>query len=225
MEAVAHSAGAAVLPLAAPASRASCYASSTSLGGGFLIRKFSAAGLKRVNFKRDDSRSVVASAKADAQGETLPALASVVADDAVSEVDQPSMNPPETASIGADSSSQALPDMSSDSQPPFQPAPLPGWVAVTIGITVLIAAALFPQYHLGPLEVLRLGLYSVATPQVLQSVLYVGVVLHVLEATYAWYLAGRVDPHNQTLWFWQTLYLGMFSLSILLGKASQSKQD
>lgn len=94
---------------------------------------------------------------------------------------------------------------------------------MTLLAVVLFSAAFLPSSGLGPLEVFRRGMYVVGPPQLWQSVSYVVVFAHVLEATYAIYLAQKVDSENVVFWFWQTFYLGFFSLNILLQKAKQKK--
>ena len=118
---------------------------------------------------------------------------------------------------------QALSDVSQAPRSEFQTASIPSWVAVGLGAALLFATAFLPSVSLGPLGFLREGLYTVGSPQVWRSVLYVGAFIHVVEASFAFYLARRVDPQNEALWFWQTLFLGFFSLSSLLQKSKQKK--
>lgn len=94
------------------------------------------------------------------------------------------------------------------------------WVGLTfVAYPLLFICAFVPAPVLGPLEGLRTPLYLVGAPERWQSVFYVSVVIHVVEAGYALYLARKVDPANASAWFWQTLYMGFFSLNLLLQKA------
>lgn len=101
----------------------------------------------------------------------------------------------------------------------FQTPPIWTWIVVTFLVIFLSSAAFLPSFVLGPLEVFREFMYAVGHPQLWQSCFYVAAFLHVLEATFALYLAQKVDPQRKAYWFWQTLYLGYFSLSLLLQKA------
>lgn len=93
------------------------------------------------------------------------------------------------------------------------------WIFVTLLVVLLFSAAFLPSSVLGPLKVFHEGMYVVGPPQLWQSISYVVVLVHVMEAMFALYLAQKVDPQNVALWFWQTLYLGFFSLGLLLQKA------
>jgi len=110
-------------------------------------------------------------------------------------------------------------DCISQTQFEFQTPSLLVWIFVTLFLLLLFAVAFLPSIFLGPLEVFREGMYIVGPPQLWQSISYVVVLVHVVEATFALYLAQKVDPQNVALWFWQTLYLGFFSLGLLLQNA------
>jgi len=80
-------------------------------------------------------------------------------------------------------------------------------------------AAFYPDTTLPrPLDALRRGIYLIGPPKVIQMIVYVSVFLHVLEASFAFYLAQKVDPSNAYLWFWQSFYMDVFSLNLLLRK-------
>ncbi|KAG0608988.1 hypothetical protein M758_8G148900 [Ceratodon purpureus] len=200
METLVCRAGNSIPSMVASTSKLSTSRSSRSqsalLGGSHSPQLLRVMVLPQVNAKRNEMRNFVVFAKGDAHREAME----------------------DQATLGSER--ETLPDVSqSGSQ--FQTASLPSWIVVTFGVALLISTAFFPSVSLGPLGFLREGLYSVGSAQVWQSVFYVGAVAHVVEASVALYLARRVDPQNEALWFWQTLFLGFFSLRTLLEKSKQ----
>ena len=107
----------------------------------------------------------------------------------------------------------------------FQAASPLGWIAVGSAAALLVSTAFLPSVTLGPLEFLREGLYRVGSPQLYQSLFYGGAVVHLVEGTVAFYLARRVDPQHATLWFWQTFFIGFFSLGTLIQKYKQENVE
>jgi hypothetical protein len=198
---VCHRAGATIPSLVASrlsSSKGSLRSQCALLGSGpHTPRLRGMAPLPKVNAKRSE-RSFIVFSKGDAQREAVEDLESV-------------------------SSRQTVPDISQAPRSEFHTASIPSWVAVGFGAALLLATAFLPSVSLGPLGFLREGLYTVGSPQVWRSVLYVVAVIHVVEASFAFYLARRVDPQNEALWFWQTVFLGLFSLSSLLQKSKQKK--
>ena len=204
MEAIMCRAGNTIPFLTASTSRASPSKSSigsqccTLLGGSHSPHLLHVKSLSQVNAKRNEKRiRFILFAKADAEKEAVEDSATL------------------------ESATQALPNISQPGSE-FQPASLPIWIVVGFGAALLFTTAFLPSVSLGPLKFLREGLYVVGPSKTLQSIFYVGAFIHVLEAAFAAYLARRVDPQNQAQWFWQTLFLGFFSLRVLLQK---SKQD
>ncbi|CAO2817464.1 unnamed protein product [Amaranthus hypochondriacus] len=92
------------------------------------------------------------------------------------------------------------------------------WLFCILGMSALIGVALFPDFGpLLPIKALALFLYG--SMHNIRIICFLAVGAHVLESIYAWNLAKKVDPHNATGWFWQTLALGIFSLRFLLKRA------
>lgn len=105
------------------------------------------------------------------------------------------------------------------------------WVRILVlGGMILLALCVFvPAPFLGPLEIVRsLGLLLLQTQNRMRFTLYMAILTHIVEASYAWLLARKVDPLNAKDWFLQTLALGGFSLKYLFKRAklknSQKKQ-
>ena len=110
-------------------------------------------------------------------------------------------------------------------QSEFESPPVVLWIGLTLAFILLFISAFYPDISLlGPFEFFRRGLYLVGPPKVLQNVAYVAALLHVVEALYALFLARKFDPSNASLWFWQTLYMGFFSLYLLMQK-EKSKEE
>lgn len=203
MEAMVCRAGNTIPSLIASTSRLSSSKSSRSqcalLGDSRSREILRVVMLAQVNAKRNyERRSHIVFAKVDAQEQA------------------------EEDSATSDSATQPLLDIT-QSRSEFQPASIQSWVAVTFGAAVLVSTAFLPSVSLGPLEFLRQGLYVVGPSEVWKSILYGGAFVHVVEAAFAFFLARRIDPQNEAFWFWQTLYLGFFSLSLLLQKSKQKE--
>lgn len=99
------------------------------------------------------------------------------------------------------------------------------WIVMTLGVALLFSTAFLPSSFLGPFKVLCTSMYVVGPPQLWQFVLYGSILIHVLEAVFALHVARKVDPQHQALWFWQTLYLGYFSLRLLQLQEAELKKD
>ncbi|XP_010266276.1 PREDICTED: short-chain dehydrogenase/reductase family 42E member 1 [Nelumbo nucifera] len=96
------------------------------------------------------------------------------------------------------------------------------WLFCVIGMTALFSAAWLPDF--GPVEFIRsISLFFFRSMLMVRLVFLLAAMVHVGEATYAWYLAKMVDPANVSGWFWQTFALGMFSLRFLLKRARMKK--
>ncbi|KAJ8427515.1 hypothetical protein Cgig2_008875 [Carnegiea gigantea] len=92
------------------------------------------------------------------------------------------------------------------------------WLFCVIGMTSLFAVAFLPVF--GPLSLLKaFALLLFRSEQGIQIVFYMAAAAHLIEATYAWHLARKVNPANSKGWFWQTFALGFFSLRFLLKRA------
>lgn len=101
----------------------------------------------------------------------------------------------------------------------FESPPVVLWIGLTLAFILLVISAFYPDTSLlGPFEIFRRGLYFIGPPKVLQNVAYFSALLHVVEASYALFLARKFDPLNASLWFWQTFYMGFFSLYLLMQK-------
>jgi hypothetical protein len=101
----------------------------------------------------------------------------------------------------------------------FESPPVVLWIGLTLAFILLFISAFYPDISLlGPFEIFRRGLYLIGPPKVLQNVAYGSALLHVVEASYALFLARKLDPANTSLWFWQTFYMGFFSLYLLMRK-------
>ncbi|KAF6174159.1 hypothetical protein GIB67_033691 [Kingdonia uniflora] len=92
------------------------------------------------------------------------------------------------------------------------------WLFSVIGMSLTFITAFLQD--IGPMKPIRyISLFIFRSIEALQIAFYLAVAAHIIEATYAWYLAKRVDPANAKGWFWQTFALGFFSLRILLKRA------
>jgi hypothetical protein len=103
------------------------------------------------------------------------------------------------------------------------------WILVLGGMILLALCVFVPAPFLGPLECVRsLELLLLRTQNRMRFTLYMAILAHIVEASYAWLLARKVDPLNAKDWFLQTLALGGFSLKYLFKRAklknSQKKQ-
>lgn len=96
------------------------------------------------------------------------------------------------------------------------------WVAVLGGLFLHFLCAFVPVPFLGPLQwVHSLTIFLFRTQKMVRIVFYIAILIHVVDGTYAWILARKVDPLNATSWFWQSLALGYFSLNYLLKRAKK----
>lgn len=92
------------------------------------------------------------------------------------------------------------------------------WLFCVFGLSGLFAVNFLPD--IGPVAFLReISLLIFGSMRNLRIALGIVVTAHTSEATFAWFLAKRVDPVNATGWFWQTLLLATFSLRLLLKRA------
>lgn len=103
------------------------------------------------------------------------------------------------------------------------------WILILGGLILLALCVYVPAPFLGPLECVRsLGLLLMQTQNRMRFTLYMAILAHIVEASYAWLLARKVDPLNAKDWFLQTLALGGLSLKYLFKRAklrnSQRKQ-
>ncbi|KAL5072245.1 hypothetical protein RYX36_023132 [Vicia faba] len=95
------------------------------------------------------------------------------------------------------------------------------WLFCVIGMTSLFCAAFLPD-TIWIVSLLRaICLFVFGSIWMTRLVFLLATLTHVIEGSYAWYLAKRVDPANARGWFWQTFALGFFSLRFLLKRARE----
>ncbi|KAJ7286669.1 hypothetical protein O6H91_Y322900 [Diphasiastrum complanatum] len=94
------------------------------------------------------------------------------------------------------------------------------WFLIVFGFFALFCCAFVPRPFLGPMKWLQsLGILLHGSVKNLQIVFFLAWLAHLLEASYAWRLAKKVDTMNAKAWFEQTLLLGYPSLRLLLKRS------
>eukprot|EP00250_Pteridium_aquilinum_P004068 c14308_g1_i2 orf=420-890(+) len=105
-----------------------------------------------------------------------------------------------------------------------RPSALYCW-SVVIGMLALLGCAFIPPPFLGPLECLRsFYLFFFRTRGNLQTFFVVANLIHLGLATFAFFVARRVDSLHAAGWFWQTFIFGHGSFKLLLLRQSQNEQ-
>lgn len=97
-----------------------------------------------------------------------------------------------------------------------------GCIIILLGITLLGIVAYTPRHQLPWLlqQVQSLGLLVFFSREVLQTVFWAALGIHVVEGVVAYGIARKVEPANAVEWFLQTSLFGFWSLRLLLRRSS-----
>ncbi|KAJ7520446.1 hypothetical protein O6H91_19G006100 [Diphasiastrum complanatum] len=94
------------------------------------------------------------------------------------------------------------------------------WFLIIFVFFVHFCCAFIPRPFLGPMRwVQSFAIRRNDSIKNLQIIFVLAWLIHVLEASYAWRLAKKVDAMNAKAWFLQTLLLGYPSLRLLLKRS------
>ncbi|XP_057516977.1 uncharacterized protein LOC130798119 isoform X2 [Amaranthus tricolor] len=98
------------------------------------------------------------------------------------------------------------------------------WIFCVCGLSGLFAINFLP--NVGPITLLNdIALFIFRSTRNIQIFSSIVAVAHTSEATFAWFLAKKVDRTNAKGWFWQTLLLATFSLRLLLKRAGPKTEQ